>query len=444
MIGTGGGGRGQAEGKAFHALALAAVVVLALRPQVRAGGAGSVFGDGLRLTNTAWALGLSEAMVASATGVSAIAMNPAGVLETGVMTAHLTHAFFVEGMSEDYVAFARRLPLGSALGVGLHGLYTGASERTQEDENGDYAGDTGGYPLGFFVGGIAYALNLSELIGLGGSLDLAAGAGVRLVWQNVDTRQWLGGSIDAGFKIRPGYGLTVGGVLQNLGGVNGESRLPLQWVTGLAWQKERVVGSTDRFMFEIDVPVAVDRRPSVRIGSEYQIRMNTVIFAVRAGWKEDIEVLRAPGLAGGFGFRWLMGSTPWGMDYAFVPWGVFGDLHAVALNVGFVPRKPEGNTPVQGIKGPDPIDVFYPLLGEKARIVMAVPERSSLSAAVLDREGNEILILVDGDLVEPGDTTVVWDGYLSTGMLAEFDKVYRIRIQAGGNTLYKDIVLKKE
>lgn len=423
--------------------ALAAAGIMVRATAGAGGGPGSAFGEGLRLTNTAWALGVSEAMAASGAGVSAISLNPAGVLDAGVTTIHLTHSFFVEDLAEDYLAFSQRMPFGSAIGVSVHGMYDGSSERVLEDAEGNYAGEAGGYPLGFAVAGVAYALDLNPLLGPLGVFKTTGGAGVRVVWQRIEKREWLGIAVDLGFKVRPGAGFVVGGVLQNAGVVSGSSHLPLQWVTGLAWEGQHLLASSDRFLVEVDSPVAVDRELSFRAGSEYRLRFGRVEFAVRGGWKEDMEVLNAPGYTGGFGFRWFMGLTPWGMDYAYVPWGALGNLHAVSLTVGLVPR-PEPPLIEREREPREAPLVFFPFKGEKARYDLTVTETSWVSAVLLDQEGNYIMSVFERRIVTPGAVEVVWDGVLPTGALAAFDYDYRLRIQIGGFTWYKTLMLKKE
>jgi len=408
------------------------------------GGPGSAFGEGLRLTNTAWALGISESMVASGTGVSAISINPAGVLDASVTTLHLTHSFFVEDLAEDYFAFSQRLPFGSALGVSVHGLYDSSSERTLEDASGNYAGEAGGYPSGFVGGGLAYALNLNPFLGPMNFLNGTGGLGVRVVWQRIEKREWLGISFDLGAKIRPGYGFTIGGVLQNAGAVSGSSHLPLQWVTGIAWEKHRTFHGGDQFLIEVDSPVAVDRDLSFRVGSEYRVRMGKVAFAVRGGWKQDMEVLDSPGLTAGFGFRWMMGFTPWGMDYAYVPWGVFGNLHAVSLTVGLIP--PPAQPPPPKLARPkEPPFVFFPLERERARYTITVPRPAAwVSAVLLDEDGNFIDTILPLQVAQPGEMLVEWDGLRPSGRPAEYEKIFRIRIRIGDVVWYKDVMPKKE
>ncbi len=425
-------------------LILSLIFLIPLAPPVAraVGGPGSAFGEGLRLTNTAWALGMSEAMAASAEGVSALSLNPAGILDGTLTTLHITHTFFVEDLAEDYFAYSQRLPFGSAIGMSVHGLYDSSTARTLEDAQGNFAGEAGAFPVGFAVGGAAYALDLAPFLGRLDFLQPTGGASLRVVWQQVDNRSWLGMTMDFGFKLRPGSGFILGGVLQNAGLVKGQSRLPLQWVTGVAWRGQRLLSQTDRLLVEVDSPVAVDRDLAFRVGSEYQVRFNKVGVAIRGGWKQEVEVPEAIGISTGVGFRWFLGRTPWGVDYAFVPWGIFGNLHAISLTVGLIPAPTE-----KVISKPKrrewPI-VFYPLKGEQARYEVIVGEPAELSVALLDEGGIFVMTLYERRVVWKGTVEVIWDGRLLTGMWANFEMTYRIRVQLGDQTWYKDVIPKKE
>jgi len=412
---------------------------------VTAGGPGSAFGEGLRLTNTAWAIGLSEAMVASGEGVSAVALNPAGVVDAGVTTVHVTHIFYVEGMQEDYLAYTMRLPFGSAIGVSVHGLYDSGTGRTLEDANGVYAGESGRYPLGFAVGGLAYAMDLSGLTRWFDALRPTGGVGLRAVWQQIDQQSYAGVTFDVGFKLRPFTGITIAGVLQNAGTVTGPAGLPLQWVTGIAWQNERVGTRNDRLLLEIDSPVAVDRDISLRAGLEYRVQFSRVGVAIRGGWKQENEVPGAPGVSAGIGFRWLIGRLPWGMDYAYVPWGVFGGEHAVSMTVGIIPKPKTIESDLgPADDGREAPEVFYPLKGERARYALKIEERSELSAILLDAGGAPLATLFEKQIVEPGEYEIIWNGYLPNGELAPLEMIYRILIQYGLHTWYRDVIPKRE
>jgi len=429
---------------AFRRLIVTSVCCALVFPSIsRAGGPGSAFGEGLRLTNTAWALGMGEAMVASAVGVSAISLNPAGVLDSSLTTLHITHIVFVEELSEDYFAFSQRLPFGSALGVSVHGVYDASTPRTLEDGSGNFAGEQGAFPVGFAVGGIAYALDLAQFLPWLKPLSPTGGVGLRVVWQQVDDETAVGLTADFGFKLKNRSGFMFGGVLQNAG-VNSESSgFPLQWVAGVAWQHQGLLGQADRFLIEVDSPVAVDRALKIRLGSEYRIQFGKVSVAIRGGWKQEIEVPEAQGVSAGFGFRWFMGWTPWGMDYAFVPWGILGSQHAISLTVGLAPKR-QRETPIRTTARPrELIDVFYPLMGETARYGFTATEPVQFTAALLDAEGNFIMTLYEPQVVGVGTVTVVWAGWLSTGVMAKFDTPYRIRVQLGESTWYKTVILKK-
>jgi len=153
----------------------------------------------------------------------------------------------------------------------------------------------------------------------------------------------------------------------------------------------------------------------------------------------------APGVSAGLGFRWLVGRVPWGMDYAFVPWGVFGGEHAVSLTFGIVPRSKKVETlPAPVIAMGVPPEVFYPLKGERVRYGLKVEARAEVSALLLDEGGLALATLFEKQIVEPGDHEVVWDGRLPNGEWADFDRTYRILIQSGGQTWYKDVIPKRE
>ena len=46
-------------------------------------------------------MGMGGAMAAAADGVNAIGLNPAGILNTGLTTVHLTHALLPARLAQD-------------------------------------------------------------------------------------------------------------------------------------------------------------------------------------------------------------------------------------------------------------------------------------------------------------------------------------------------------
>jgi len=67
------------------------------------------------------------------------------------------------------------------------------------------------------------------------------------------------------------------------------------------------------------------------LGSEYTLRVGGAGLAARLGIKRGVDVEGTSGMTSGLGFRWLTGSSPWGMDYSFMPFGSFGSVHAFSL-----------------------------------------------------------------------------------------------------------------
>jgi hypothetical protein len=397
-------------------------------------------------------MGMGGAMAASGTGVSAVMMNPAGVLDTGLTTVHLTHSFHVTGLAGDTLAFAQRLPLKAAFGASVNGLYDRDTAKTVEDEYGNYAGESGTYPVGFAVGGAAYAKDLTGLLPLPAGTSVAAGAGLRGLWQQVDKERWIGVTFDAGFRVRARGGFILGGVLQNAGSVHGTPGLPMQWVTGIAWEGNRLTGAEDQLLVEVDPVLAVDHGFEANIGAEYRVRMGGVSVAMRGGWKQENQIIGTPGATGGLGFRWTSGRLPWGLDYAYVPWGEMGNVHALSLTVAVVPAPPiEEPVPLpEAIPSYEPktetrevLRVFYPLKGERVFFPLTLQEPTEVSAVLQDEGGRVVAALMAPAILQPGTHTIVWDGRRFPNVedsWVQFDLVYRVMVQVGGESRYLNVI----
>ncbi len=418
------------------ALAVLAAIGLGLPAAVRP--ADSAFGDGIRLGQSAWSLGMGGAMAASADGVNAIGLNPAGILGTGLTTFHLTHALLPAGLAQDYFAYAQRLPLGSAFGVSLHGLYSGANERQLEDPLGNYAGTAGKYPLLFAAGTVAGALDLRPVIPGLDTWRPVAGLAVRAVAQQVDRQRLIGLSTDLGLRLAAD-GFLAGLVIQNLGIAQAGQAMPLQVVPGVGWR-------WDALLVEADVPLARDRSPYVRAGADYRVVLGGVSAALRVGYTQQQADTGAPGITGGVGFRWLGSTVPWGFDYAFVPYGTLGGMHALAFTFGLAPARPgdSGSPVVTDASSPPAESVFYPRKGERVLIPVRLRQPARISAKLLDASGLEVLTLLKPERAGPGVVEVAWDGHLEGGTWPAWDHTYRVFIQAGPQTLYYDVIPKTE
>ena len=424
----------------------AAIALLAaLAASSASADAGTSFGEALRLSQSAWAQGMGDAQAASAEGVSAIGVNPAGVLTSGFTTFHLTHSFMVTGINEDYFAYVQPLPGQTTMGLSLYVMRAPGGVREFEDENGNWAGEAGPYPVMFMSGGAAWAMDLRRFLP---GLDLlrpSGGAGLRIMSQQVDRESWLGVSGDLGVRLQPGAGFGGGLVLQHVGLDESGFGPPRQFVGAVSWRTDRLFTAGDGFLLELDAPLARDRALLIRGGGEYRLIAGPLALAFRGGYREELADTGAPGFSAGLGFRWLSRRAPWGLDCAIVPMGTLGTRHAVSLTIGMASgaRQVE-NLNVTIEEQQAPVRVFYPTKGERVYLPIRIREPAEVSAKLLDESGLSVAILMEPTVLAAGRHEIGWDGQIAPGVWAQFDRTYHIFVQAGNQSFYLDCVPKTE
>jgi hypothetical protein len=318
--------------------ALLAAFTLLAPSDALAGGAGTTTAEPLRMARPARDMGMGEAQAATGTGPGSIASNPAGLVDTRLATLHFTHVLAVAGTQQEYLAWAQRIPFGPALGLSVFWMYNNGTERTLEDESGDYAGKAGEYAVVFGGVSAAAAIDLKELTGLD-LLRPTAGAAFRAFSQQIDDIKDSGVALDLGFRLRPGFGFSLAGVLQNAGRKVAGAGLPKQWVVAAGWEMYGLLSGADSVSIEADFPVSSDLKGVSMAGIEYAFTVSGTTLALRAGMKQGMEIPDGTGLTGGLGFRRSAGTFAWGLDYAYQSFGVFGPNQALALTVGFQPVK---------------------------------------------------------------------------------------------------------
>ena len=410
--------------------------------------AGSRLGESLRMSQSAWALSMAEAIAASGEGVTALSVNPAGILGTAMTSIHLTHGFYVGGLTEEYLAFSQRLPLDTAVGASLHGLVRGNFPRESEDEMGNYAGPLGTYTAGAGVGTVAYAMDFRRYLPYLDFLRPQGGVDVRALMQKVDTDTWLGVTTDFGLRFQPGGGSSVGLVVRNAGFAEAGVGTPVELAGGLGWEAGPLLGTRDALLVEFDGAYAADTEPAFAFGGQYRVGFGAMGVALRGGWRSSMDVPDARGVSVGVGIRWVTAGAPWGFDYAFIPWGALGNVHAVSLTVSLAAPSAApsigGALPLQGEAPEEPlykrIVVFYPLKGEPARFEVKLDVKSDVRAKLLDEDGNFLLELMPQSRLEPGTYHVTWDGKLEAGAWARFGAIYRIQVQVADQTYYMSVM----
>lgn len=421
-------------------------LLVVLAASIAGADAGTSFGEALRLSQSAWAQGMGDAQAASGEGVSAIGVNPAGVLSSGFTTFHLTHSFMVTGINEDYFAYVQPLPGETTMGLSLYVMRAPGGSRELEDANGNWAAEAGPYPVMFMSGGAAWATDLRWLLPGLDALRPSGGVGLRVMSQQVDNRSWLGVSGDLGVRLQPGSGFGGGLVLQHVGLDESGFGLPRQFVGAVSWRADRLFTAGDGFLLEVDAPLARDRALLFRGGGEYRLIAGPLALAFRGGYREELSDTGAPGFSAGFGFRWLDRRSPWGLDYAIVPMGSLGTRHAVSLTIGMASaaRQVEALNVTVEEEQQAPVRVFYPTKGERVYLPIRLREPAEVSAKLLDESGRSVAILLEPAVLAAGRHEITWDGQIAPGVWAQFDRTYHIFVQAGNQSFYLDCVPKTE
>lgn len=264
---------------------------------------------------------MGEAQTAAVDDATALHWNPAGLGNLNQYEVVFVHNSFVQGISQDVAYYARPTSQHGTLGFGLSML-----------KYGDIAGyDSSGYKTGN-----VRASDTLLTLGWGTSMDqwirfrsTRLGANVKVLRKVLDQDSAVGAMVDLGmiYRAKDGFfrDLQSGIVIQNLGpGLkvdSGRSSLPAQMKFGLSYPflgNNLTVGT--------DWVLPREGTSYFNGGLDYRL---WDILSLRAGYKgsQDVDT----GLS--YGVR--LGNERMRLDYAFAPFGPFGDSHRVSLGIRF-------------------------------------------------------------------------------------------------------------
>lgn len=260
------------------------------------------------------AAGMAEAFTSLAQDPSAVYWNPAGLAGLQGYQFAASHHFWFTGISDEVLHAAVKAGPG-ALGLGL--AYSGEGG-VEEWNEANERGETFGTWDGVFSAGYGMAFGSRY----------RAGAGVKLVTEDLHERQGWGAGADLGFMMQVLDDLNVGVAARHLGTMSfgsGAEWLPGEIGAGANYGRGGFTGA-------LDVVVPFDNYPNIRLGVEYAPVKE---LALRAGYRtgpQDLKRLGAlSGLAAGLGVS--LGDV--GIDYAFAPYGELGMVHRVGLRAAF-------------------------------------------------------------------------------------------------------------
>ncbi len=158
------------------------------------------------------------------------------------------------------------------------------------------------------------------------SHDICAGLTIRQATQNLSAVSVSAVMADAGFAMLPlkeklDGALSFGLALKNLGQAvkfDSESEsLPLTLDAGFGWK-----GALERFSVGADIHFPKEQAAYYSAGAQFRA---AELLYLRAGYESGQE--QGSGLRAGAGISF----GAWQLDYAWLPFGVFGDTHHISL-----------------------------------------------------------------------------------------------------------------
>lgn len=292
---------------------LSAVVLAAglSRPAAADTAAGAESFDFLLLDANARAVALGGAYTSLATDANALLYNPAGLGLVGAHEATFMHNQYVQGLTQDYAAFAFKQGFGASLN---YLDFNNIPRTTLANPDGT---------LGSF--GIS---NLALGAGYGRSFydgRLALGGGAKYLRETIDRVSANGYAFDAGIlaRIEELPGLSLGAAVLNVGPevryVRTKEKLPSAARAGASYRCT-LKGTENTFAFDLS-KVRTDK---LRIGVGVESRVSRLV-ALRAGFttRNDSDI----GITGGLGLGWRSLAV----DYAFVPFAALGIAHRISV-----------------------------------------------------------------------------------------------------------------
>lgn len=269
----------------------------------------------LRLSGSARAAALGDAITAAPGGPESVWTNPAGLVSLSSPAVLLSHLEWFEGIRQEAVGAS--LPLGSRQTVGLGVAYLHMGEFQRLDVKGNPEGT---FRVWNGVASVGYGRWVSE--------RLILGAAAKVVMDQLEDVRGVGVGGDVGIQYDLGQireGLRAGIVAQHWGmgpkSLKERSDLPSLVRGGLSW-----MGLQHHLMVNVEGEKALDSRLRMLAGVEAGV---PGWLWVRTGYRSGQDA--GAGFPVGLGIR----VSGWDLDYAFADYGVLGATHRVSLGTMF-------------------------------------------------------------------------------------------------------------
>lgn len=299
-------------------LALAAGILLA-GPAV-SGGAGSTGANSLKVAPGTRPEGMGGAFTGLADDINSLYWNPAGLATLTRAEATFMHTAYLADTSMEVISYAQ--PVGG-LGTLAGGVNLFSYGSFPEVNGGVQTGTLSPQDI-YLIGG--WGFPVPKMFGLD---NMRAGASVKGSFQKLDDSYHGGGAMSGGLLWDTGYyGIRLGTVVDNLGGVATSGRLlPLAWRTGASWSRR--FGAVFGLTTSADALFSIDTPMKENLGLEASAYDR--IF-IRLGWQGGSTL---GGMTVGGGFRYPValagGLFDLSIDYAAASHGLLGNAHRFQL-----------------------------------------------------------------------------------------------------------------
>ncbi len=305
----------------FKLMLVAAMIGLIAGYQlpVLAGDGGQTSAEVLRIAPGAANSAMGGAGVASIAGPAALHYNPAGLAFATDRDLELTYQQLVEDISYGNVDYIHGLSPDHRIAGGLRYLDYGSVERIELV--GGQLQQTGRFSDFDMVASLGFAENRG---------NWSWGAAAKIIHLEIDGESANAFALDAGLQWHsqnPELPLSAGIMVANLGTqpkFDSESEdLPLLTRFGISYDLEHDLGVNMLTHFDFDYQFHSEELGFLW-GLEWQA---TDTFALRGGYDGTIDDVDN-GLTAGLG---ITIDERMDFDYAYIPFGDFGDLHRLAF-----------------------------------------------------------------------------------------------------------------
>lgn len=296
-------------------IAIAAICAALFMPAMAhaAGTVGSVF---LIVGTSARCEGMGGACSAAVNDASAVSINPAAMTETTGQQALFMHNETVLDLSQEYISYTSSYN-GAAWGGSLVYMDMGSQQAYSPTNVSQGSFRPNSYALT-----IAYAKKLSD----NDAYKISYGAAFKYIREKIASESGTAYAIDAGLLFKPKRSnWRVALVAQNIGtkiklGSTADP-LPMTFRLGAAYDLPSMPLTLTADLLSIK-----RSDPEYHFGAEYAI---SNYIRLRTGYNSDDD------LDNGFTFGLGFAQESFGLDYAFIPMGVFGDSHRFSFSAKF-------------------------------------------------------------------------------------------------------------